>query len=96
MWLTISDKVFKNGPSKICERQTLKNFTWSFLEYFVPYIYTTKPIKAIGHLETVSLNVSNWALKKTMIFDKICKRFALICNAGFALSALTHTVSHGS
>ena len=29
-------KVFKNGPSKIRERQTLKNFTWSFLEYFVP------------------------------------------------------------
>ena len=58
MWLTIWDKVFKNGPSKICERQTLKIFTWSFLEYFVPYIYTTKPIKAIGHLETVSLNVT--------------------------------------
>ena len=30
-------KVFKNGPSKICRRQLLKNFTWSILEYFVPY-----------------------------------------------------------
>ena len=43
------DKVFKNGPSKICGRQTLKNlkgycllkavfqtFTWSILECFVP------------------------------------------------------------
>ena len=30
------DKVFKNGPSKICGRQPLKNFTWSILEYFVP------------------------------------------------------------
>ena len=29
-------KVFKNGPSKICGRQSLKNFTWSILEYFVP------------------------------------------------------------
>ena len=28
------DKVFKNGPSKICEEQPLKNFTWSILEYF--------------------------------------------------------------
>ena len=32
-----TDKVFKNGPSKICVRQPLKNFTWSILEYFVPY-----------------------------------------------------------
>ena len=29
------DKVFKNGPSEICGRQLLKNFTWSILEYFV-------------------------------------------------------------
>ena len=34
----IWDKVFKNGPSKICGRQPLKNFTWSILEYFVPYV----------------------------------------------------------
>ena len=46
----ISDKVFKNGPSKICGRQPLKkislqifkrlsstNFTWSVLEYFFPF-----------------------------------------------------------
>ena len=26
------DKVFKNGPSKICRRQPLKSFTWSILE----------------------------------------------------------------
>ena len=34
-------KVFKNGPSKICGRQPLKNlsstnFTWSIFECFVP------------------------------------------------------------
>ena len=29
-------KVFKNGPSKIYGRQTLKNFTWSILEYLDP------------------------------------------------------------
>ena len=28
------DKVFKTGPSKICGRQPLKNFTWSILEDF--------------------------------------------------------------
>ena len=26
----------KSGPSKICGRQLLKNFTWSTLEYFAP------------------------------------------------------------
>ena len=34
---SIRDKVFKNGPTKICRRQPLKNFTWSILEYFVSY-----------------------------------------------------------
>ena len=49
----IWDKVFKNGPRKICGRQPLRNlkgydllkqrsfsttFPWSILEYFVPYI----------------------------------------------------------
>ena len=44
----ICDKVFKNGPSKICGRQPLKtlkwysllksNFTWSILEYLQPYL----------------------------------------------------------
>ena len=29
-------KVFKNGPSKICGRQPLQNFTWSILEYLDP------------------------------------------------------------
>ena len=28
------DKVFKNGASKICGRQPLKNFTCSIREYF--------------------------------------------------------------
>ena len=31
----IWDKVFKNGPSKICERQPLKNLKW-----YVPYVGT--------------------------------------------------------
>ena len=30
----IWDKVFKDGPSKICGRQPSKNFTWFILEYF--------------------------------------------------------------
>ena len=38
-WLPLTyKKVFKNGPSKICGRQPLKNFIWSILEYFVPYV----------------------------------------------------------
>ena len=31
-------KVFKNGPSKFCGRQPSKNFAWSILQYFVPYV----------------------------------------------------------
>ena len=30
-------KVFKNGPSKICGRQPLKNSTWSIFEYLDLY-----------------------------------------------------------
>ena len=33
------EKVFKNGPSKICGRQPLKIFTWSVLEYLAPNLY---------------------------------------------------------
>ena len=33
MW----DKVFKNGPSRICGKQPIKKFTRSSFEYFVPY-----------------------------------------------------------
>ena len=35
MWV----KVFKNGPSKICGRQPLKNFTWSNLTHLQHDIY---------------------------------------------------------
>ena len=31
------DKIFKNGPSKICGKPPLKNFTWSIRKYFVSY-----------------------------------------------------------
>ena len=34
----IWDKLFKNEPSKNCGRQPLKNFTWSILEHFVPFV----------------------------------------------------------
>ena len=34
----IWDKVLKNGTSKICERQLLKNLTWPILEHFIPYM----------------------------------------------------------
>ena len=34
----IWDKAFKNGPSETCGRQlSSTNFTWSILEYFVPF-----------------------------------------------------------
>ena len=37
-------KVLKNGPSKICERQPLKIFIWSILEYPDPYTFKVKKI----------------------------------------------------
>ena len=50
------DKVFKNGPSKICGGQLLKNFTWTILEYFVPIVtqnilmyIATLPCMVIGN-----------------------------------------------
>ena len=42
--MKIWDKLFKNGPSKIClpnfkiSKLSSKDLTWSILEYFVPYI----------------------------------------------------------
>ena len=45
----IWEKIFKNGPSKICGRQSLKNFTLSILEYFVPY-KETRGMKGLVHI----------------------------------------------
>ena len=36
--LCIWVKVFKNGPSKICGRQSSTNFTWSIPEYLDPSV----------------------------------------------------------
>ena len=36
LWKIKCDKVFKNGPSKICGRQPLKKFSLSVLEHFAP------------------------------------------------------------
>ena len=34
------DQCKMNGPGKICGRQPLKNFTWSILENFIPFVST--------------------------------------------------------
>ena len=46
MYIVVDDLSFvymgqsiQEWPSKICGRQSVKNFTWSILEYFVPYIF---------------------------------------------------------
>ena len=43
----IWEKVFKNGPNKTCGRQSVKNFTWNVLEYFVPLLGTSVVISKI-------------------------------------------------
>ena len=40
-WTCIWVKVFQNGPSQICGRQPLKNFTWSFFEHLDPFVHCT-------------------------------------------------------
>ena len=40
----IREKVFKNGRSEIFYRLSSTNFTWSILDYFVPYVFTTIPV----------------------------------------------------
>ena len=57
MWV----KVFKNGPSKICGRQSLKNFTWSILEYFDPY----NPSKIFSK-KSIILFILYLTVKKTL------------------------------
>ena len=47
----IWDKVFKNGPTRICGIQPLKNFTWSILEYFVPYFLVQNASKDSCYFE---------------------------------------------
>ena len=62
----IRGKVFKNGPSKICGRQSLTNllslqifyrlsstsFTWSILDYFAPYFEVFQASLSCGTHET--------------------------------------------
>ena len=65
------DKVFKNGPSKICGRQPLKNlkrygqrqsftnFTWSIFECFVPNVVSislSEPVKISGSAEVANVD----------------------------------------
>ena len=58
LFKAIRDKVFKNGRSKICDREPLQklkgygllkpstNFTWFILEYFVSYATVTSRKKS--------------------------------------------------
>ena len=57
-------KVFKNGPSKICERQPLKNFTYSILKYLDPTDMLCKSMNffyIIGTLEVNRIIEYNWS-----------------------------------
>ena len=48
-------KVFKNGPSKICGRQPLKIFTWSFTCHFTHFSHFSQfnsPFKPLAYEET--------------------------------------------
>lgn len=44
----IWDKVFTDGPTRICGAQPLKNFTWSILECFGPFISQTHSINYLS------------------------------------------------
>ena len=71
------DKVFKNGRSKICGRQPLKNFTWSILLYFVP-----NQIADILYFSHKPIYVSADELKIDLLWDSILSiqdKFFFIC-----------------
>ena len=57
--MIIYDKVFKNEQSKICERQPLKNFIWSILEYFVPVVTWGQMIFIIFQVFIIENTYSN-------------------------------------
>ena len=50
--------VFENEASKICGRQPLKNFTWSILEYFVPYVLKERDFICVTHSSHFNLNLT--------------------------------------
>ena len=79
------DKVSKNGPSKICGRQPLKNLTWSILEYFVPFHPEGKiPSNKCFSSETILLHLlltsnksirSVLGLRETSMIENWCENF---------------------
>ena len=82
---SIWDKVFKNGPSKICERQPLKNlkgygrlsstnFVWSILEYFVPYF-----LLIIQSHRTIIYEMQSKPLSQVLVYIAIYCIFEITC-----------------
>ena len=63
----IWDKVFKNGPSKSCGRQPLKNFTLSILEYFA-LIFWVAWKKLHESLQKISIAFIIWYAGETITF----------------------------
>ena len=78
----IWDKVSKIGISKICGRQPLKNlkgyglFTWSALEYLVPFMTVTKCIFGGNPVGIYQLKVNN---RKTKTRCEICSKLTIKC-----------------
>ena len=56
-------KVFKNGPGKTCGRQSLKNFTWSILEYLDPHVTQSATLTLLSEMTKFSANtVFGWLI----------------------------------
>ena len=64
-------KFFKNGPNKVCGRRSLKNFTWSILEYhgrYKPYdINTVKVIYSGGNTMVLAAASDFLEIKRAMV-----------------------------
>ena len=57
----LNNRVFMKGPIKICERQPLKHFTWSILEYFVPKVeFIWMRIIAGGLVNNFCFSMNAW------------------------------------
>ena len=74
-----SVKLFKNGPSKTCGRQPLKNFIWFILEYFAHLsdplnLKEREKLRKNDYLE----NEKNFLDKKGIIFHNFWNAFFLV------------------
>ena len=75
----------KSGPVKICGKQPLKNFTWSILEYFVPFVLSASCLQ----------DLSNFYHSQTLAFDESRGLFTFCKDAFHRIAGIYSSRGHG-